>query len=57
LRGVFLQNGIQRFHEKIRVGFGEYQRRSQLDDVVMRAVGAGENAAIAKPIDDIGGLE
>src|SRR5437899_1250899 len=53
LRRVFLQNGIQRLHEKVGIGFGENQRRPQLDHIVTRAVGSGKNAAIAKAIDDI----
>src|SRR5260370_41450642 len=57
LRGVFLQNGIQRLDKKIRIGFGKNQRGAQLDDVVMRTVGAGENPAIAQAIDHIGGLQ
>src|SRR5260370_21581504 len=54
---VFLQDGIERLHEKIRVAFGKYQRRPQLDDIVMRSVGTGENAAIAKAIHPLGGLQ
>jgi len=45
-----LQDEIQLLPEELRVHFGENQRWAQFDDVVMRAVGAGENAAIAKAI-------
>src|SRR5437899_1365349 len=57
LRRVFLQNGIQRLDEKIRIGFGKNQRRAQLDDVVVRAVGSVENAAIAQAINHVSGLQ
>src|SRR5712692_2388288 len=57
LRRVFLQNGIQLLDEKIRIGFGKNQRRAQLDDVVVRAVGSGENAAIAQAINHVSGLQ
>ena len=57
LRRVFLQDEIQSLQEDFSVKFGENQRRAQLDDVVMRSVGAGENAAIAKAVDHVGGLQ
>src|SRR5438067_6092586 len=47
---IFLEDGIQSFQEKIRIGFGENERRPQLDDIMMRPVRTGENAALAKPI-------
>lgn len=50
LRGVFFEDSIERVHKKVRVLFGEDQRRPQLDHVVMRTVRARENPAIAKPI-------
>ena len=55
-RGIFAKDGVKRRDEKIRVRLGDDQRRAQLDDVEMRAVGAREYAAIAKAVDDVGRL-
>ena len=44
-------------NEEFRVGLRENQRGTELDDVVMGAVGAREDAAIAKAIDDVGRLQ
>jgi hypothetical protein len=41
LRGVFPKDGLERSHKKRRVRFREHQRRTQLNNVVMRAVRAG----------------
>src|SRR5882724_8409438 len=57
LRGIFPENIVQGLGEEIRVRFRKDQRRAQLEDVVVRAVRAGEDAAIAQPVDDVGGLE
>src|SRR6267378_7313556 len=57
LRGIFSENVVQGFGEEICVRFRKDQRRAQLDDVVVRTVRAGEDAAVAQPIDDVGGLE
>jgi hypothetical protein len=56
LRGVFLQHGVKRFDEEIGIRFGENQRRAQLDNVVVRAIGPRKDAAFTKAIDHIGGL-
>src|SRR6266850_3894339 len=57
LRGIFPENIVQGLGEEICVRFRKDQRRAQLDDVVVRTVRAGEDAAVAQPIDDVGGLE
>ncbi len=51
-----MEDFVQRGGEQIGVGIRENQWRTKLDDVVVRAVGASEDAAFAEAIDDIGGL-
>jgi hypothetical protein len=48
LRRVLLQRLAQGLEEEIRVLLGEDERRAQLEDVVARAVGAGEDAALGQ---------
>ena len=57
LRCIVFQDGVQSLDEQTCIGFRENQRRAQLDDVVMRAVGAREDAAIAQAVDDVGRLQ
>src|SRR6266404_4840780 len=56
-RGIFPEDGVQSLGEEIRVQFRKDQWRTQLDDVVMRPVRAGEDTAVAQPIDDVGSLK
>jgi len=56
LSGVFGEDGVQSHDEEIGVGLRENQWRAELDHVVMRAVGAGEDAAFAQTIDDVRSL-
>ena len=42
--------------EESGIGVGKDERRAKLDDVVVRAVGTGKDAAITETIDDVGGL-
>ena len=42
--------------EQVRVVLGDDEGRAQLEDVVVRAVGAGEHAALAQALDDVDGL-
>src|ERR1700687_4004533 len=53
LSGVFLQDRIQRLDEQSGVAFGEDQRWAELNDVVMRAVGTGQDASVAQPVYDV----
>src|SRR5215472_7903931 len=55
--GIFLEDLVQRGQEEVGVLLGEQERRPQLDHVVMRAVGAGEDSALAQPVHDVGGFE
>src|SRR6266850_6648572 len=57
LGGIFLEDGVQSSNEEICVRLRKDQRRAQLDDIVVRTVRTGEDAAIAQPINDVGGLE
>src|SRR5580693_1520831 len=56
LGGIFGKDGVEGGDEKIGVGLREDQRWPELDDVVMGAVGAGEDAAIAQAVDDVRSL-
>ena len=53
MRGIFLEDRVQGLDEEIRVRFRKDQRRAQLENVVMRTVGAGKDAAVAQSIDDV----
>src|SRR6267154_156699 len=53
---VFHQDGVECHVEEICVRLGENERGAELDDVVMRPVGAGEDAAFAQAVHDIGVL-
>src|SRR3954453_23133652 len=46
------ENAVQRFHDSLGVRHGYAHRGTDLDDVVMRAFGAGEYAAVAQRLDD-----
>src|SRR6267143_5365945 len=48
-RGIFPEDGVQGLDEEIRIRFRKDQRRAQLEDVVMRTIRAGEDAAVAQP--------
>src|SRR5689334_11813642 len=56
LGGVFAENCTERCHEEICVRLRENQRRAELEDVVVGTVRAGEDAALAQPVYDVGGL-
>ena len=56
MRRVFAEDVTEGGSEESRVGGGQDERRAKLDDVVMRAIGAGKDAALAKAVDDVGGL-
>src|SRR5579859_826451 len=56
LGGIFAENCTERCHKEIGVRLRENQRGAELEDVVMGTVGAGENAAVAQPVYDVGGL-
>src|SRR6266849_3321315 len=47
VRGILLQNGLERGYKQIGIGFGNNQRWAQLDHVVMRSVRSRENPAFA----------
>ena len=56
MRCVLRQDGIERCIEKVGIGLGENEWGPEFDDVVMRPVGAGEDAAFAQTVHNIGGL-
>ena len=56
LGGVFGKDLVEGYGKKIRVGPRENQRGTQLDDVVMRPVCAGQDATLAQAVDDVRGL-
>jgi len=56
LSGIFGEDFGEGGCEQGSVGFGEQERRAEFDDVVVRAVGTGEDAAVSESIDDVGGL-
>jgi hypothetical protein len=53
---VFGEDASQRGGEKSGIRIGKNERRTKLDDVVVGAVGAGEDAEIAETVDDVRGL-
>ena len=53
LRGVFLENLGERGSEPAGVFPREDERGPELHDVVMRAVGSGENSLLAEAVDYI----
>jgi hypothetical protein len=55
-RGVFGENLAQGVREYGGVSFTNDQGRPELDDIVIRPVGAGEDAALAESIDDVSGM-
>ena len=57
LCGIFRQDVFKSCGQKFRVSFRNYQRRPQLDDIVMRPIGAGKNAAFAQPVDHVRRLQ
>jgi hypothetical protein len=56
LGGVFGEGGVERASEEVGVLLGEDQWGAEFQDIVVRAVSTGEDAAVAEPIDDVGGL-
>src|SRR5215470_11233796 len=56
LRRVFLENLTEGPAKALGVGCGEDQRRPQLDYVVIRAIGTGENSLLAQAIHHVGSL-
>src|SRR5579859_3522241 len=52
-RRVFCEDLVKSRVEKINVGLGEKEGRTELDDVVMRAVSSGQDAALAQAIYDV----
>ena len=56
LSRVFGENGVEGGGEEGGVGVGEDERRTELDDIVVRAVCPREDAAVAEPIYHITGL-
>src|SRR5262249_29421459 len=54
LRGIFLQDPVECCAKIRSVGVAEDQRWPQLDNIVMRTVGTGENSLFAKPIHHVG---
>ena len=52
-RRVLAKYLIQSCREKIRIRFRKYQRRAQLDDVVMRSVRSSQDSAFPQPIHDV----
>src|ERR1700675_1198465 len=53
LSGVLLEDRVQCLDEQIGIGFSENQRWTQLDDIVMRPMGPGQNAPLAQPVHDV----
>src|SRR5258706_2064926 len=53
LRGILPEDRVQGLGEKICVRFRKDQRRAQLEDVVVRTVRAGKDAAVTQPVDDV----
>ena len=53
---AFRKNLVQRSHKSGGVFTGEAERGTQLEDVVMGAVGASEDALFAEAVDDVRGL-
>ena len=54
LRRVFTQDRFQGAEEKICVRLRKDQGRAQFDDVVVRAIGPGKDAALAQAIHNVG---
>src|SRR2546429_2642424 len=55
--GILLEDYIERPDEKVGVFLRKRERRPQLDHIVMRSVGAGEDSALAQAVHHVGGLE
>lgn len=56
LRGIFAKDVGERGCEQFRIGRGEDERRTELDDVVVRTIGAGEDTAFSQAVHDVRGL-
>lgn len=56
LGGIFFQDFLERGDKEVRIGLRKNQRRTELDDVVMWAVCAGEDAAFAEAVHDVSSL-
>src|SRR5262249_54438560 len=54
--GVLAQYLVEPPHEEVRIDLRKDQRRSHLEDVAERTVGAGEHTELAQAVDDVGGL-
>ena len=55
-RAVFRQHLVERREEEPRVAVREDERRPELEDVVVRAVRAGQHPALAEAVHDVGRL-
>ena len=53
---IFFQDFLERVDEEVRIALRKNQRRTELDDIVMRAVRAGEDAAFAEAVHDVRSL-
>ena len=56
--GVFAEDPVERFHQAIAVRSGKAERRLDLEHVVVRAVGAQQDATVPHPVRHVaGGLD
>src|SRR5437879_780730 len=55
--GILLEDYIERPDEKVGVFLRKRERRPQLDHIVMRSVGAGEDSALAQAVHHVEGLD
>ena len=56
MRGVFGEDFTEDVYEKIGIRSAEHQRRTELQHVVMRAIGTTKNAKFTEPVHDVPGV-
>src|SRR5215211_7539395 len=55
-KDILTQQLIQPLQQQIGIGIAEWHRRADLDHIVVWAVGAGQDPALAQPVDQVARL-